>query len=343
MADANLQTGEYLSAVDSMLRALVVSPGPAYDAYYGMFRYHLGWTDINFVETKTDSGKRIRPLLCLLSCEAVGGDWRPALPVAVAIELVHNFSLIHDDIEDQSDERRGRTAVWKAWGLAQGLNAGDGMFMLARLALDRLSNHGASSDKCTRINLEFDATTLALCHGQFLDLGFEARLDVTVDEYIQMIRGKTAALISSATRIGAMIATDDARTIDALSRFGENIGLAFQITDDILGIWGDPSVTGKSVATDILSRKKSLPAILGLSDRVFGQSLQAIYRLPRLEPAHVAHVLELLDAANVRQNAQQRADQYRAAGLKALDESGLDNHAVSILRDIADTMTRRQK
>ncbi|MCL4395414.1 MAG: polyprenyl synthetase family protein [Chloroflexi bacterium] len=343
MADGKLQTGDYLQAVDSMLRALVVSPGPAYDTYYGMFRYHLGWTDINFVETKTDSGKRIRPLLCLVSCEAVGGDWRPALPVAVAIELVHNFSLIHDDIEDQSDERRGRTAVWKAWGLAQGLNAGDGMFMLARLALDRLSQHGVAPDKCTRINLEFDATTLELCHGQYLDLGFESRLDVTVDEYIQMIRGKTAALISSATRIGAMLATDDVRTIDALSRFGENIGLAFQVTDDILGIWGDPSVTGKSAATDILSRKKSLPAILGLSDRVVGPSLQEIYRLPQLESSHVTRVLELLDAVDARRLAQHRADQYRSAGLQALDESGLDNPAVRLLRDIADAMTRRQK
>jgi geranylgeranyl diphosphate synthase type I len=332
---------EYLAALDAVLRALVVPPDSVYHAYYGMFRYHLGWTDEKFVETKTDSGKRIRPLLCLISCQAVGGDWRRALPVAAAIELVHNFSLIHDDIEDQSNERRGRTAVWKVWGLAQGLNAGDGMFMLARLALDQLGQQGIPAEKCASVNLEFDATTLALCHGQFLDLGFESRLDVTVDEYLQMIRGKTAALISAATRIGAMLGTEDQTLIHAFSRFGENIGLAFQITDDILGIWGDPSLTGKSAATDILSKKKSLPAILGLSDPQHGAALRAIYSQPTLSPDDVARVLELLDAAQARKESQCRADAFRASALEALEESGLSNRAMNLLREIADAMTRR--
>jgi geranylgeranyl diphosphate synthase, type I len=332
---------EYLSALDAVLRALVVSPDSVYNPYYGMFRYHLGWTDASFVETKTDSGKRIRPLLCLLSCEAVGGDWRSALSVAAAIELVHNFSLIHDDIEDQSDERRGRTAVWKVWGLAQGLNAGDGMFMLARLALDRLGQHGIPAEKCANVNLEFDATTLALCHGQFLDLGFESRLDVSVDEYLQMIRGKTAALISASTRIGAMIGTENQAIIDAFSRFGENAGLAFQVTDDILGIWGDPSLTGKSAATDILSKKKSLPAILGLSDTKHGAALRAIYSQPELSQDDVARVLELLDAAQARKESQRRADEFRASALDALEEAGLNNRAMNTLREITDAMTRR--
>ena len=332
---------QYLSALDAVLRALVVSPDSVYNSYYGMFRYHLGWTDEKFVETKTDSGKRIRPLLCLISCEAVGGNWRTALPVAAAIELVHNFSLIHDDIEDQSDERRGRTAVWKVWGLAQGLNAGDGMFMLARLALDQLGQHGIPAEKCASVNLEFDATTLALCHGQFLDLGFEARLDVTVDEYLQMIRGKTAALISAATRIGAMLGTEDQTIIRAFSRFGENIGLAFQITDDILGIWGDPSLTGKSAATDILSKKKSLPAILGLNDARHGAALRGIYSQPELSPDDVVRVLELLDAAQARKESQRRADEFRASALDALKDSGLNNRAMNLLCEIADAMTRR--
>ncbi len=332
---------EYLDALDAVLRALVVSPDSIYNPYYGMFRYHLGWTNANFVETKTDSGKRLRPLLCLISCEAVSGNWRPALPVAAAIELVHNFSLIHDDIEDQSDERRGRAAVWKVWGLAQGLNVGDGMFMLARLALDQLGKHGIPAEKCARVNLEFDATTLALCHGQFLDLGFESRLDVTVDEYLQMIRGKTAALISAATRIGAMLAAEDTRLVSAFSRFGENIGLAFQITDDILGIWGDPSLTGKSAATDILSKKKSLPAVLGLSDAKQGAALRTIYSQPELSPDDVARVLELLDAAQARTESQRRANEFRASALDALEDSGLNNRAMNLLREIADAMTRR--
>ncbi len=332
---------EYLTALEAELRALVASPDPAYDAYYGMFLYHLGWTDAKFKPVKTETGKRIRPLLCLITCQAAGGDWRPALPVAAAIELAHNFSLIHDDIEDQGEERRGRAAVWKVWGLAQGLNAGDGMFVLARLALDRLSEGGMPVEKCAAVSCAFDEATLALCQGQFLDLGFESRLDVTPDEYLKMIRGKTAALISAATRIGAMLATDDAALVGAFARFGENMGLAFQIMDDILGIWGDPSVTGKSAATDILSKKKSLPAILGLCHATYGKQLREIYSQPQLDSAHVARVLELLDAAGVRAETQRRADAFRAAAHAALDATGVKNHAMDHLREIADAMTKR--
>ena len=330
---------EYLAALDAELRTLIVSPDPKYEAYYGMFKYHLGWVDLNFQPVASDAGKRIRPLLCMLACEAVCSDWRRALPVAAAIELVHNFSLIHDDIEDQSDERRGRVAVWKAWGLAQGLNAGDGMFMIARLALDRMSPQVAA--KCSALNEEFDSTTLKLCYGQFLDLGFESRLDVTVDEYVQMIRGKTAALIAASLRLGAMLGTDDKTIIDAFGCFGENAGLAFQMVDDILGIWGDPSVTGKSAATDILSKKKSLPAILGMNHPQYGARLREIYALPQLQPAHVAEVLQLLDDANVRTKVEKRADTFTVDALDALGATHIKNRATEQLRGIAETMTRR--
>lgn len=331
----------YLTALENELRALVVSPEPTFAPYYGMFKYHLGWTDAKFAPTKTDMGKRIRPLLCLLTCEAVCGDWKRALPVAAAIELVHNFSLIHDDIEDQSDERRGRPAVWKVWGLAQGLNAGDGMFMLARLALDKMPQLGVAVDQCAHINYEFDATTLALCHGQFLDLSFEARLDVTIDEYLKMIHGKTGALIAAAARLAAMLGTPERGLIETFGRFGENIGLAFQMTDDILGIWGNSSVTGKSAATDILTKKKSLPAIIGLSHPQHGEILRAIYSQPQLSPDDVARVLLLLDAVGAREQTQTRADEYRATALAALDATGIDNPAMGRIREIADAMTRR--
>lgn len=332
---------EYLTALENELRALVVSPDAAYEPYYGIFRYHLGWTDTNFVEVKCEAGKRLRPLLCLFSCEAICGDWRRALPVAAALELAHNFSLIHDDIEDNSDERRGRAAVWKVWGLAHGLNAGDGMFVLARLALDRLCERGFSSAKCAAISRIFDEATLALCQGQFLDLGFETRLDVTTDEYLQMIGGKTTALIAASTRIGAMLATDDARVVDAFARFGENIGCAFQITDDILGIWGDPALTGKSAATDILTKKKSLPALIGLQDANAGAALRALYAQATLSPDDVTRVLVLLDQARAREQAQCYADEFRAAALSALDATGLANRAMERLRELADAMTRR--
>jgi geranylgeranyl diphosphate synthase type I len=331
----------YLTALETELRALVVAPESSYAPYYGMFKYHLGWVDQNLAPRQTDTGKRVRPLLCLLACETVGGNWRNALPVAAAIELVHNFSLIHDDIEDESDERRGRAAVWKVWGLAQGLNAGDGMFMLARLALDRMAIHGASTDQCGKVNLVFDETTLALCHGQFLDLSFESRLDVTIDEYLGMIRGKTAALMSASTQLGAMLGTDDTKLIKALAGFGENIGLAFQMTDDILGIWGDPSVTGKSAATDILSKKKSLPAIIGLQHSQHGPAMKTIYSKPQITAADVAHVLKLLDQVGAREQTESQADKFRQMAMDALDATGIQNSATEQLRQVAAAMTKR--
>ncbi len=331
---------EYLAALDEELRALVVSPSPAYDAYFGMFRYHLGWTDANFKELNVDTGKRLRPLLCLLTCEATGGDWHTALAVAAAIELTHNFSLIHDDIEDRSDERRGRAAVWKVWGLAQGLNAGDGMFVLARLALDRLCQRGMSPDQNCAISIVFDSATLSLCQGQFLDLGFELRDTVTIEEYFEMVRGKTAALISASTRIGAMLGTDDEKVASAYAEFGENIGIAFQITDDILGIWGDPRVTGKSAASDILCKKKSLPTIYGLQRL---PALRALYQRAELTPADVGGVLALLDSVNAREYSQRQADAYHAAALAALDRAQTKNRAADRLRELAALMTNRKR
>jgi geranylgeranyl diphosphate synthase type I len=308
-----------------------------------MFRYHLGWSDAHFIDRPSDTGKRIRPLLCLISCEAVGGDWRRALPLAAAIELVHNFSLIHDDIEDQSEERRGRPTVWKLWGLAQGLNAGDGLFMIAHLALDRMPHQGLPTDVCQSVNTTFDAMTLALCHGQFLDLQYEARLDVTQEEYMRMVRGKTAALMSASTRLGAMLGTRDEDRIQAFGQFGENIGLSFQIADDILGIWGEPSVTGKSTATDILSKKKSLPVILGLNSPDHKEELQEIYRKPCLDEQDVARVLNALDQVNAQAECWRLAEEFRAKADAALDRARINNRAGDNLRSIAYLMARRTK
>lgn len=338
-----MNTDTYLAALEKELQAILVAPAPAYHTYYGMFQYHLGWVDANLAPVKTDTGKRLRPLLCLLACEATCDDWQRALPVAAAIELVHNFSLIHDDIEDQSDERRGRLAVWKVWGLAHGLNAGDGMYMLARLALDRLWQQGIAPQKCAQINHVFDSTTLAICQGQFLDISFETRLDVTIEEYLQMIRGKTAALIAASLRLGAMLGTDDTHVIEALAQFGENIGLAFQMVDDILGVWGDPAITGKSAATDILSKKKALPAILALNHPQSSATMRTIYSQPHLTADDVAHVLRLLDTIGAREQTQQRADEYRTQALRALDSCGLHHRAITQLREIAEAMTRRVK
>jgi len=223
-----------------------------------IFRYHLGWE-----LSKKGHGKRLRPLIIFLCAEGAGAKWRNAVPAAIAVELVHNFSLIHDDIEDNGIERRGQEAVWVKWGLPIGLNAGDAMLASAFLAINDLSNRigSAKTIQATRLMTE---TCIELTRGQHLDLSFEKQKQVSTDEYFRMIQGKTAALFACCGKLGALIGGLDDNGLDSYGVFGHYLGMAFQIYDDWLGIWGDPRETGKSVCSDLIEGKKSLPVLVGL-------------------------------------------------------------------------------
>ncbi|MDO9547323.1 MAG: polyprenyl synthetase family protein [Pelolinea sp.] len=223
-----------------------------------LFRYHLGLEDAS-----SKQGKHIRPLLTLMSCAGTGSDWQKAIPAAVSIELIHHFSLIHDDIEDNGLLRRGKDAVWVKWGLPQGLNAGDAMFASAFRKLIDLKKNVSDSITLDAVELLSD-TCQRLTQGQYLDIDFENRPVVSVKEYLSMVRGKTAALISCSTKMGALIGGYIQEEQCKYEDFGEALGVAFQIYDDWLGIWGDHEVTGKSVTSDIVDGKKSLPILLGL-------------------------------------------------------------------------------
>ncbi|MEP7357471.1 MAG: polyprenyl synthetase family protein, partial [Anaerolineales bacterium] len=259
--------------------------------YYAMLEYHLGWAG------GAAGGKRIRPLLCLLTCEAAGGDWQQALPVAAAIELIHNFSLIHDDIEDNSPLRRGRATVWSQWGQAQAINAGDAMFNLALLAAHRLTDLGLAPKVTLAALAELNYTCLELTQGQYLDMAFEQRPTVTATEYLAMIEKKTAVLIAAATYLGAFVAGASPQLLDHYYAFGWNLGLAFQLQDDLLGIWGNPAVTGKSAATDLEKRKKSLPVVLGLER---SPAFAAAYGQPHIAGDSVAEMAALLERIGAR-------------------------------------------
>ena len=200
----------------------------------------------------------------LLAYESLTGDHRGALPGAAAVELGHNFSLVHDDIEDRDVERRHRATLWTVWGLAQGINTGDTLFTLSRMALHRLSDLGFSDAKVLALMRLYDETCLALCEGQFMDI-WSAEHDelLSVDFYFDMIGRKTAALIAASVQAGAMLATDERRIIDAYRGFGWSLGLAFQLNDDLLGIWGDEQATGKE-PSDLAKHKKTLPLIYAL-------------------------------------------------------------------------------
>lgn len=330
----------YLTAIEAEMKAAMAHSREALSPYYGMIFYHLGWMDQNLTLTEATSGKRLRPLLCLLSCDAAGGDWRQALPAAAAVEFIHNFSLIHDDIEDSSLERRHRPTLWSLWGVAQGVNAGDGLFVIGRLALHRLRDRDVSADNALRAFEIVDQTCLRLTEGQYLDLAFEEQDAVSVEMYSQMISRKTAALISCATHLGALLATDDEEIMERYRLFGEQMGLAFQITDDMLGIWGQEESTGKAVGEDIVNKKKSLPVVYALEKG--DTELHEIYSRDTIGPEDVELVLQKLDHVGARDYAQEVATRHWRSALDWLDQTGIQNQAQDTLRELARFVIERE-
>jgi geranylgeranyl diphosphate synthase type I len=310
--------------------------------FYAMQEYQLGWRDERLAPASFDPGKLLRPRLSLLACRAVGGDPQLALPLAAGIQLIHDFSLIHDDIEDNSATRRGRPTVWAVWGLAQGINTGDGMFVIAHLALHRLAALGLRAEVVLEVLRRFDQTILTICEGQFLDLSFEGNLEISEADYLAMISRKTAALVAAASGLGAIIGGADAATARALFDFGQNLGLAFQIQDDVLGIWGDPAVTGKPAAADLYRRKVSLPVIHALRTTNQRQQLAQLYRQDQIGDDHVQHMLRILADAGAQGYSEGVAAYYHQQALGALDAAHGDTLALEELRAIAERLVGRQ-
>lgn len=329
-----------LPALEAEMRAVLGADGrQPPDTFHGMLHYHMGWVDGDLQPVIVNSGKRIRPLLCLLTAEAAGGDWRQALPAAAAIELLHNFSLIHDDIEDASPTRRGRLTLWKIWGVPQAINSGDALFAMSHLALNRLSARGAPAATVVEALRRFDETCVQLTQGQFADMDFENRTAVSVDEYLAMIEGKTAVLISLCTELGARIAGSNAAAVAHYHAFGRDLGLAFQVLDDILGIWGDETKTGKSAATDIITKKKTLPVLYGLAHSAALRELYDSSAQP--DEQFVQQVVELLDACGARAFAIEQATHYSSSALDHLQAANPGGDAGQALRQLAHMLLNR--
>ena len=280
--------------------------------YHEMLTYHMGWTGEG-AGTKA-RGKRIRPLLTLLVNIAAGGKWEEALPAAAAIELIHNFSLLHDDIQDNSATRRGRPTVWTIWGVAQAINAGDGMFILANLAMGDLAQFHPP-EMVLRGERIFQEACLNLTRGQHLDIDYENRETIDIGDYWTMIAGKTAALIATSTSLGALYSGAPEPVQGAYQDFGHYLGLAFQVQDDILGIWGDEALTGKSAASDLLEGKKSLPVLYGLEKK--GEFARRWQEAP-LQEEDVPVMARLLEKEGARLETQRQADQMTDLALKSL-------------------------
>lgn len=331
---------EMLPLVEREMRVVLSVPesGSA-KLFYQMMHYHMGWLDERLNPTRGNGGKRIRPVLTLLAADAAGGSWQRAIPAAAAVELLHNFTLIHDDIEDDSPTRRGRPTVWQLWGVPQAINTGDAMFALAHSALYRLVGHNIEPDVVVYAAERFDETCMTLTLGQHRDMNYESRMDVSVEDYLQMIGGKTAALLALCAELGSLVAGAEDETVQHYAEFGRNLGLAFQIKDDILGIWGDEGAIGKSSATDIETRKKSLPVLFGLSKSA---ELKRLYESDECDESFVTQVVQLLDDCKARDFANTHAEKYSQMALEHLQAAAPHGPAAGALQELAAQLLTRQ-
>lgn len=301
-----------------------------------MLGYALGWEGEGSGETA--QGKRIRPVLLLLVTEAAGGDWHRALPAAAAIELLHNFSLIHDDIEDSSHIRRGRPTLWKQWGIPHAINTGDMMFALANHAILDLSKEHASEMVIDTASI-FLNTCIRLTQGQFLDLAFENRSAMTLDEYSMMVEGKTAALLAAAAEIGALLSGVDQSTRENYREYGKYLGLAYQAHDDYLGVWGDQALTGKSSQSDLVAGKKSLPVVYAMQT---SKKLATTLNQGGVAVAQVPAVASQLTDLGAGDYTQQTAAFLTDQAIRHLKKAQPAGRAGKVLAAITDILLKRK-
>ena len=300
-----------------------------------MLCYHLGWEGEG--AGPKAQGKRIRPLLVLLCTSAAGSDWPQALPAASAVELLHNFSLIHDDIQDQSRERRGRPTIWTQWGIAHAINAGDMMFTLANHSLLSLqaNNIDGVVIRATEI---LHQTSISLTKGQFLDLAYEKEKIIPLEAYWPMIAGKTAAMLAASCELGALVAGIIPEKQKAFREFGYLLGMAFQVQDDWLGIWGDVSSTGKSNESDLVTGKKSLPVLYALNQN---KGFAIRWKLGEIEPKEVADLAKLMVLEGAEAYTRETADRLTAEAQQALERTGGIGDGMAALQELTSILLTR--
>ncbi|MPZ12907.1 MAG: polyprenyl synthetase family protein [Chloroflexi bacterium] len=312
MTDISARPGEFTAALDREV-ARLLSAGASYAELYDMLRYHLGWLDDAAVPNPGSTGKRLRPVLCLLAAESVGGDWCSALPAAVAVELVHKFTLVHDDIQDASPLRWHRETVWMKWGTAQAINVGDALLIVAEQALTETPPTLSPGTTLGALRI-LNRACRAVCEGQYLDLRWEHRPAVSVEDYLRMIDRKTARLFACAAELGALCAGASIEAQEACRRYGSALGMAFQAVDDVLGAWGLETETGKSSDLDVSRRKKTLPVVLGLAapPSPHADRLRDLFAMDReLTVDETAEATRILEDLGAREQAASMARQFR--------------------------------
>ncbi|CAG0968392.1 geranylgeranyl diphosphate synthase, type I [Anaerolineales bacterium] len=305
--------------------------------FHEMLTYHMGWTGEGAGREAT--GKRIRPLIVLLATASTGADWQPSLPAAAAVELVHNFSLVHDDVQDNSDKRRGRPTVWAKWGVPMAINVGDALFVISNQAMMDLVRSHPAAVVVEAAKILHD-TCLSLTRGQYLDMSYEERNDLSLEDYWPMVGGKTSALLSACTHIGALLGNAGKEEQEAYREFGYHLGLAFQVQDDILGIWGDEAITGKSAASDLVEGKNSLPVLYGLGKH--GKFAERWKQGP-IKVNEVKTVSALLETEGGKSYAEAISERETGIALEYLDNANPRGAAGESMLELANMLLKRSQ
>lgn len=335
---------KYKNDIENEMRS-IISAGdlPLYD----MLRYHMGWIDENGLEGDFGKGKFLRATLCMLAYistvnKALKENYLSAIPLAASIELIHNFSLIHDDIQDNDKQRRHRPTLWYIWGKPQAINAGTTMKVLANLAIIRLGDLNVTCQKQLEVFRIINESCLKMLEGQFLDIEFEDKACVTLEDYISMIERKTASLIEGAILIGAALNLEK-EELKKFRKFGNFLGIAFQIRDDILGIWGSQDKTGKPHASDILKKKKSFPIVFALNNAPdnIKKGLLEIYKSVKINKKQMSSVLQYLEEVEAEKFCEKKCHYYYELAINEIKKLPISKEYFQSYNEIADFLLIR--
>jgi geranylgeranyl diphosphate synthase type I len=305
-----------------------------------MMEYALGWTEEDGTPRPGNQPLRLHASLCLLTCRAFGAQAERALPSALAVELVHNFSLVHDDVQEGNPDRDFRPAVWWVWGPAQAINAGDSLDTLARLSILDLAGAGAGPEEVMRSAQVLDQSGLELVEGQYQDIQFQEQLRVSGKAYLDMVDQRAGALLGCAAELGAMAAQADEGQRDLCREAGRKLATAIQIHNDVLSLW---QTGGEQVPTgDVLNKKKSLPVIYALEhgEVQARRELGSFYLQRVLDPRNLPRIIEILDAAESRQHCRQVVEEVKQEALEAMRQSGFPEWAMEEIQDVAEYLLR---
>lgn len=324
------------AALDRELGRLALKVGSSQSALLTeMVQHHLGLR-----KAGAQRGKRLRANIALLTCEAFGRRYADAIWAAVAIELVHNFSLVFDDVQDKDELRRGRPSIWKLWGASQAINAGAALeALVTRSVVDLLPPRHVDRLR-PALSLLAEAM-LSLCRGQVLDLQFEQRIDVSIEEYLEMVTLKTASLFECAARLGGVAAGVGEASLDRAGKFGNHLGIAFQVIDDILGVWGSTAQTGKPVGSDLKNGKKTLPTLVALKNGAAGNRrvLRALLTRARFTATEMETARAIISQANGEAVCRRQAAEHLAeARLQLFGMTERPNWALRALADMVTTL-----